>query len=111
MIKILTDWADSKVKFAVDLAKEVESRTHRANGKMTLKQIPKRRKKIFDLAGGKCHYCGCEIELTGKWHIDHKIPKALMGTDEDNNLVASCVPCNLKKRDRTDTEFNELTEA
>lgn len=40
-----------------------------------------------------CHYCGRrppEIELT----IDHVVPRALGGTDEAKNLVASCKECN-----------------
>lgn len=67
--------------------------------------IPRRRRAIFDASGGRCHYCSTPLRLTGKWHIEHKMPRALMGSNEPTNLVASCVPCNLKKRDRTDVEF------
>lgn len=73
--------------------------------------IPKRRIRIFEASNGKCHYCGVALELTGKWHIEHKMPKALMGSDEPNNLVASCAPCNLKKRDKTDIEFKAKRSA
>jgi 5-methylcytosine-specific restriction endonuclease McrA len=70
-------------------------------------RVPRRRQRIFDASQGKCHYCGTALTLDGKWHIEHKMPKALMGTDEPTNLVASCVPCNTKKRDRTDIEFKQ----
>lgn len=70
-----------------------------------VRSIPKRRRQIFDAAGGKCHYCSDALVLDGKWHIEHKMPKALMGGNESTNLVASCVACNVKKRDRTDIEF------
>lgn len=70
-----------------------------------VKSIPKRRQQIFDACDGKCHYCGTALTLDGKWHIEHKMPRALMGTNEPSNLVASCVPCNMKKRDKTDLEF------
>lgn len=35
----------------------------------------------------------------------YKMPRALMGTNDPSNLVASCAPCNHKKRDKTDQEF------
>jgi 5-methylcytosine-specific restriction endonuclease McrA len=67
--------------------------------------IPRRRRKIFEESGGKCHYCSTPLTLDGKWHIEHKMPKALGGGNEPGNLVASCVPCNHKKCDTTDIEF------
>lgn len=70
-----------------------------------VKSIPRRRRQIFDASAGKCHYCGEVLALDGKWHIEHKMPKALMGGNEPSNLVASCVSCNHKKRDKTDLEF------
>jgi len=69
------------------------------------KSIPKRRREIFEASDGKCHYCRTALTLDGKWHIEHKMPKALMGGNEPSNLVASCAPCNHKKRDKTDQEF------
>lgn len=68
-------------------------------------RVPRRRQRIFDASAGKCHYCGEVLTLDGKWHIEHKMPKALMGSNEPSNLVASCAPCNHKKRDKTDVEF------
>jgi hypothetical protein len=70
-----------------------------------VKSIPRRRREIFEAGGGACHYCATPLQLDGKWHIEHKMPKALLGSNERSNLVPSCVPCNLKKRDRTDHEF------
>lgn len=72
-----------------------------------VKSIPRRRKQIFEASEGKCHYCATVLTLDGKWHIEHKMPKALGGSNERTNLVASCVPCNLAKRDTTDVEFKE----
>lgn len=70
-----------------------------------VRSIPKRRKQIFESSNGCCHYCGAALALDGKWHIEHKMPRALLGGNERSNLVASCVSCNTKKRDRTDEEF------
>jgi 5-methylcytosine-specific restriction endonuclease McrA len=75
-----------------------------------VRSIPRRRKQIFDAAEGKCHYCSTALTLDGKWHIEHKMPKALLGSNEPSNLVASCAPCNFKKRDRTDVEFTAKLE-
>lgn len=69
------------------------------------KVIPKRRQEIFAKSEGKCHYCGTALTLDGRWHIEHKMPRALMGGNDPSNLVASCAPCNHKKRDKTDVEF------
>lgn len=67
--------------------------------------VPRRRRAIFDKSEGKCHYCGCKLQLEGRWHIEHMVPRALGGRSEESNLVAACAPCNLKKRDQTDHEF------
>lgn len=67
--------------------------------------VSKRRREIFDKCGGRCHYCQAQLELSGKWHIEHALPRALGGLDEIANLFAACVPCNLAKRDRTALEF------
>lgn len=69
------------------------------------KAVPRRRREVFDKSGGKCFYCGASLTLDGKWHIEHQMPRALMGPDELLNLVAACVPCNLAKSDRTALEF------
>lgn len=69
------------------------------------KTVPRRRREVFEKTGGKCFYCGTVLSLDGKWHIEHQMPRALMGPDELPNLVAACVPCNLSKRDRTALEF------
>lgn len=67
--------------------------------------VSRRRRSIFEQSQGRCHYCGAALDLTGRWHIEHQLPRALGGTDEGLNLVAACVPCNLSKSDRTAIEF------
>jgi hypothetical protein len=69
------------------------------------KYISRRRRAIFEHSNGQCHYCAAPLELTGKWHIEHQLPRALGGGDDGLNLVAACVPCNLGKSDRTAIEF------
>lgn len=67
--------------------------------------IPRRRREVFEKSQGRCFYCGAVLSLDGKWHIEHQMPRALLGPDELPNLVAACVPCNLTKRDQTALEF------
>jgi len=67
--------------------------------------VSRRRRAIFEQSKGHCHYCGACLELTGKWHIEHQLPRALGGGDDGLNLVAACVPCNLGKSDKTAIEF------
>ncbi|KVC81415.1 HNH endonuclease [Burkholderia ubonensis] len=69
------------------------------------KRIPRRRHQVFEKSNGCCHYCSVPLDLYGKWHVEHMMPKALGGSDEPGNLVASCVPCNMKKKDKTAEEF------
>lgn len=69
------------------------------------RQIPRRRREVFDRSEGKCHYCREVLTLDGKWHIEHMKPRALGGTDDPLNLVAACVACNLQKSDSTALEF------
>lgn len=64
-----------------------------------------RRREIFQRSAGRCHYCGRVLTLDGAWHVEHQFPRALGGGDDPLNLVASCVPCNMRKRDRTALEF------
>ncbi len=94
---------------ATALAREEVARVRResfvSTGIARVKTIPKRRRAVFEKSDGKCHYCGTALTLDGRWHIEHKMPRALLGGNEMDNLVASCVPCNMKKKDKTDLEF------
>lgn len=67
--------------------------------------IPKRRLEIFNKSHGECHYCHAPLDLRGRWHIEHMMPRALLGSNKRSNLVASCVTCNMKKKDKTAEEF------
>lgn len=67
------------------------------------------RKKKWDEQDGKCYYCKSEITFyskkTNSLEIDHKLPKAKGGTDEEANLAASCRLCNRSKGDKTAEEY------
>lgn len=55
-----------------------------------------KRFEIFKRDNWTCRYCGAQppgVVL----HVDHVIPLAGGGTDEEENLVTSCQPCNIGK--------------
>lgn len=56
---------------------------------------------------GRCWYCGDVLNLGGKqsFEIDHVQPVSKGGTNEPDNLVASCRSCNGEKGDMTLKEF------
>ena len=69
-------------------------------------------KVIFDESGGKCSYCHIRLvfEDYGKgwgleWEVDHGKPVSRGGTDDINNLHASCRACNREKSDKTPDEY------
>jgi hypothetical protein len=87
-----------------------------------------RRQRLIELLtkqqGGKCCYCGVKVidgsqSLTkflggsksdyndkAVASLEHKLPKAMGGTDDASNLAVSCRGCNIEKRDKfTHEEF------
>ena len=48
---------------------------------------------------GKCAYCGCELDYK-KATIDHKMPLAVGGTNERENLIICYFSCNHYKQRR-----------
>jgi 5-methylcytosine-specific restriction endonuclease McrA len=53
---------------------------------------------IYDRERGHCFHCGQPISFDA-FHVDHLVPVAAGGSDEMDNLAASCAPCNLAKSD------------
>lgn len=51
-----------------------------------------------------CAYCG---KYARRLHREHKIPVSRGGGYTKDNIVPACAECNLRKRDKTDTEFRE----
>lgn len=65
---------------------------------MTRKPISKSlRFDVLNRDGFRCQYCGADGRIA-ELHIDHRTPVALGGSNEINNLITACVPCNLGKR-------------
>lgn len=81
--------------------------------------MKKYREQIFNKCGGKCAYCGCELQKG--WHIDHIEPafhnwsdddvkkhlKKPRGLNEVENYNPSCARCNRWKSTWTVEQFRE----
>ena len=59
--------------------------------------------QVYRRANFRCEYCGFDRPLT----IDHYLPVELGGTDELDNLKASCRPCNQEKGNMDPKEWEE----
>ena len=60
--------------------------------------------KIYRRDRFRCVYCGRDdVPLT----IDHKTPVELGGTDEEDNLVACCRPCNKEKGNMSYSQWSD----
>lgn len=57
----------------------------------------RRRQRILKRDQYLCQHCRVAQATT----VDHIIPKASGGTDDDANLLASCAPCNQRKGAKT----------
>ncbi len=58
------------------------------------------RRAIFTRDNHTCAYCKSKENLT----VDHIIPQSRQGEDIWENLITSCLRCNLKKGNRTPKE-------
>jgi 5-methylcytosine-specific restriction endonuclease McrA len=65
-----------------------------------MKNFRVNRQRLYKRDNNECAYCGSKKELT----IDHIIPKSRGGKNSWSNLITCCLPCNLKKGDKTPDE-------
>ena len=65
------------------------------------KQMPLTRRNLFQRDGHRCQYCGFSGE---RLSIDHVIPRSRGGGDVWENVTTACLPCNVRKGNRTPRE-------
>ena len=80
------------------------ARRKKAKGRHTTEQLHQQLKR----QEGRCYYCHIELP-TGRnsWHADHIVPLSRGGSNDINNIVISCPPCNRKKHDKLPHEWGE----
>jgi hypothetical protein len=61
------------------------------------------RLNIYARDGNTCQYCGRTLPRSDL-NLDHVIPRSRGGTTSWENVVCSCIPCNLIKGGRTPAE-------
>jgi 5-methylcytosine-specific restriction endonuclease McrA len=72
---------------------------------MKRRSIPEWKRAIVRYkTGGHCFYCARPLKLFGV-HVDHAHPVARGGTNDLENLIASCGHCNRLKQAMTVDEF------
>lgn len=60
--------------------------------------------KLFVIQRGICA-CGCQQPLGNNYHIDHRMPLTLGGTNTDDNIQLLTSTCNLKKGKQHPVDF------
>jgi 5-methylcytosine-specific restriction endonuclease McrA len=58
------------------------------------------RLNIYARDGDTCQYCGRKLARS-ELNLDHVVPRSQGGKTSWENVVCSCVPCNLRKGGRT----------
>jgi 5-methylcytosine-specific restriction endonuclease McrA len=61
--------------------------------------IPLTRRTILARDQYTCQYCGAQ-PVKGQLTLDHVVPRSRGGEHTWENVVAACIPCNQRKRDR-----------
>lgn len=56
-------------------------------------------KRLIERDGNLCVYCLTPFTNNLPPTVDHVIPLAACGSNDDNNLVLACAPCNNIKKD------------
>jgi 5-methylcytosine-specific restriction endonuclease McrA len=68
--------------------------------KLPRQDVKFNRRNIYARDGSKCQYCGKKFSTT-ELSLDHVLPKSQGGKSSWENIVCSCIKCNVKKGGRT----------
>ena len=107
-IKIMTEVQENPIEVP-SIAGAIDSIYQYLTGQKHHRQpILGAKNKLFGKKDKKpCQYCG--VIMTRKQAtIDHKVPLARFGSNDDNNLALACERCNNLKGSLTDKEFHDL---
>ena len=65
------------------------------------KPLPLTRRNLFHRDGHRCQYCGTSSDQLS---VDHVVPRSRGGLDTWENVTTACLPCNVRKGNRTPRE-------
>ena len=70
---------------------------------------PRRRLSLFEAHEGRCHICGGKIDGTReRWDVEHVIPLALWGDDDEANCAPAHESCH---KGKTATDKGQIAKA
>jgi len=93
------DWVRA-VNFEIQVPRVIRLLTYDRIPKQTLRF---NRRNIFARDGNRCQYCGRRFS-TSELSLDHIVPRSRNGETSWENIVCSCVRCNVRKGGRTPKE-------
>lgn len=91
---------DAKIDAFLATARDPWSHRRRSTGYIS----GSLRYRVLTRANHRCELCGANASDVAL-HLDHIIPRAKGGVDDESNLQALCITCNAMKRDQDDTDF------
>jgi len=108
---------DNWKEFAEEIIKNPSGYIHTPNFKIiipevialkTFNELPKSevkftRRNIYEHYHYRCNYCGRKFH-TQELNLDHVLPRSRGGKTDWTNVVTSCIPCNLRKGNKTPNE-------
>src|SRR6185295_10006071 len=71
--------------------------------KLPVSEVKFTRRNIYEHYQYLCCYCGKKFP-TQSLNLEHVMPKSRGGQSSWDNIVTSCIPCNLRKGDRLPAE-------
>lgn len=71
--------------------------------RMPKQELRFNRRNVFARDGNVCQYCGTQFPLS-ELSLDHVVPRSRGGGTTWENIVCSCVACNVRKGGRTPQE-------
>jgi 5-methylcytosine-specific restriction endonuclease McrA len=71
-----------------------------SNDDLPRRSVPFSRRNLYRRDGYRCQYCG-KSRSTSDLSIDHVVPRSRGGKTTWENCVLSCIPCNVRKGNRT----------
>ena len=69
---------------------------------------PMKRLAVFERGSGLCHICKTRITTGQKWDVEHIVPLALGGPDNEHNMVPAHKHCHATK---TATDVADIARA
>jgi 5-methylcytosine-specific restriction protein A len=67
-----------------------------------------RKLALFEKADGRCHICGIMINAGDPWEVEHRVPIALGGADDETNMSPAHLHCHMQK---TKVDAHRLAKA